>query len=30
MAFEPLEGSKLGELAARCDLVLGYTPEDKH
>ncbi|HSE99164.1 MAG TPA: protocatechuate 3,4-dioxygenase [Blastocatellia bacterium] len=25
--FAPLKGSKLGELAARFDIVLGYTPE---
>lgn len=28
VAYEPLAGSKIGELAARCDLVLGYTPQD--
>jgi len=25
--FSPLEGSKIGELTARFDIVLGYTPE---
>jgi protocatechuate 3,4-dioxygenase beta subunit len=25
--FNPLEGSKIGELTARFDLILGYTPE---
>ena len=25
--FAPLKESKIGELAARCDIVLGYTPE---
>jgi protocatechuate 3,4-dioxygenase beta subunit len=27
IAFNPLEGSKAGELAARFDIVLGHTPE---
>jgi protocatechuate 3,4-dioxygenase, beta subunit len=26
-AFEPVEGSRIGELAARFDIVLGFTPE---
>ena len=25
--FEPLKDSKIGELAARFDIVLGFTPE---
>ena len=25
--FDPLEGSKIGELAARFDIVMGFTPE---
>ena len=25
--FAPLEGSRIGELAARFDIVLGFTPE---
>ena len=25
--FDPLEGSKIGELAARFDVVMGFTPE---
>jgi hypothetical protein len=25
--FTPLEGSKIGELAAKWDIVLGYSPE---
>jgi protocatechuate 3,4-dioxygenase beta subunit len=25
--FAPLEGSRIGELTARFDIVLGYTPE---
>jgi protocatechuate 3,4-dioxygenase, beta subunit len=27
VAFNPLEGSKIGELAARFDIVMGFTPE---
>ena len=27
LAFDPLKGSKAGELAARWDVVLGFTPE---
>ncbi len=27
VAFEPIEGSRIGELAARFDVVLGFTPE---
>lgn len=27
--FAPLKGSKIGELAARFDIVMGFTPEDK-
>jgi hypothetical protein len=26
--FQPLEGSRIGELTARFDVVLGLTPED--
>jgi hypothetical protein len=26
--FRPMEGSKIGELMGRFDLVLGYTPKD--
>jgi len=26
--FRPLEGSRIGELTARFDVVLGLTPED--
>jgi protocatechuate 3,4-dioxygenase beta subunit len=26
--FLPIEGSRIGELAARWDIVLGITPED--
>jgi protocatechuate 3,4-dioxygenase beta subunit len=26
--FQPLEGSRIGELTARFDVVLGVTPED--
>jgi protocatechuate 3,4-dioxygenase beta subunit len=26
--FQPLEGSRIGELTARFDVVLGSTPED--
>ena len=26
--FKPLEGSKIGELMGRFDVVLGYTPKD--
>ena len=25
--FNPLQGSKIGELAARFDIVMGFTPE---
>lgn len=28
--FLPLKGSKIGELQARFDIVLGFTPEDQH
>lgn len=28
--FAPLKGSKIGELQAQFDIVLGFTPEDKH
>jgi len=28
--FAPLKGSKIGELQARFDIVLGFTPEDRH
>jgi protocatechuate 3,4-dioxygenase beta subunit len=28
VAFEPIPGSKIGELAARFDIVLGITPQD--
>jgi protocatechuate 3,4-dioxygenase beta subunit len=28
VAFEPIKGSKIGELAARFDIVLGLTPEN--
>src|SRR5262249_24128776 len=27
--FTPVKGSKIGELAAKFDIVLGFTPEDK-
>jgi hypothetical protein len=27
LAFDPLKGSKAGELSARWDVVLGFTPE---
>jgi protocatechuate 3,4-dioxygenase, beta subunit len=27
VAFEPIKGSKIGELAAKFDIVLGFTPE---
>ena len=27
VAFVPVQGSKIGELAARFDIVLGFTPE---
>jgi len=28
--FSPIKDSKIGELQARFDIVLGFTPEDKH
>lgn len=28
--FSPLKGSKIGELQAQFDIVLGFTPEDMH
>jgi protocatechuate 3,4-dioxygenase beta subunit len=28
IGFDPLEGSKIGELAARFDIILGYTPPE--
>ncbi len=27
--FAPLPASRIGELAARFDIVMGFTPEDK-
>ena len=27
--FTPIKGSRIGELAARFDIILGVTPEDK-
>ena len=27
VAFAPIKDSKIGELAARFDIVMGYTPE---
>ena len=29
VAYAPVPGSKLGELAGQHDLVLGYTPEER-
>lgn len=29
MPFTPVAGSRVGELAARCDLVLGFTPDER-
>lgn len=29
-AFEPIKDSRLGELQAKWDIVLGFTPEDNH
>jgi protocatechuate 3,4-dioxygenase beta subunit len=28
--FVPVNNSPIGELAARFDIVLGFTPEDQH
>jgi len=28
--FQPLEGSKIGELTANFDIVLGLTPDENH
>ena len=27
--FKPVKGSKIGELAATCDIVVGLTPTDR-